>query len=107
MNDNNDFGSFIAGFIIGGLVGAAMSLLLAPQSGLETRSQIRDRGSEIRDRAYETGQDVRERANQSLEELRVRVDELSAQTRSSLAELQHRISKAENAVEDFGSEAVG
>ena len=42
MGDNNsDFGAFLAGFVIGGLVGAATALLLAPQSGEETRTIIR------------------------------------------------------------------
>jgi hypothetical protein len=48
MSDNNgsDIGAFMAGFVIGGLVGAATALILAPQSGEETRSQIASRGAE-------------------------------------------------------------
>jgi len=35
MSDNsNDFLTFFAGMVIGGLVGAATALLLAPQSGV-------------------------------------------------------------------------
>lgn len=43
------FGAFLAGFIIGGLVGAAVALVLAPQSGEETRSQLASRSTEWRD----------------------------------------------------------
>ena len=33
MSDKNgDFGAFVSGFLIGGLVGAAVALLFAPQS---------------------------------------------------------------------------
>lgn len=46
-NDNGDFGSFLAGFVIGGLVGGAVALVLAPRSGAETRSQIRGKGQEV------------------------------------------------------------
>ena len=46
-NDGGDFGSFLAGFVIGGLVGGAVALVLAPRSGAETRSQITGRGRDI------------------------------------------------------------
>ena len=39
-NNDSDFGAFISGFLIGGLVGAAVALLMAPQSGEETRTMI-------------------------------------------------------------------
>ena len=54
MADNDsDLGSFIAGFLIGGLVGAGVALLLAPQSGEETREMLRERGIELKNRAEE------------------------------------------------------
>ena len=44
MADNDsDFGAFFTGLVVGGLVGAAVALMLAPQSGEETRAQIRQR----------------------------------------------------------------
>lgn len=36
------FGSFLAGAVIGGLIGAALGLILAPQSGEELRDQVGD-----------------------------------------------------------------
>lgn len=54
MSDNGgEFGSFLAGFVIGGLVGAAAALVLAPQSGAETRSQLTGRGREFVDASEE------------------------------------------------------
>jgi gas vesicle protein len=113
MSDNNDFGSFFAGFVIGGLVGAAMALMLAPQSGEETRRVIQDRSIELRDKAVETSQEAIARAektmeetriktNQSLEELRGRIDELSQVAREKTTELQQRLPKtqADEAVEE-------
>lgn len=41
MKDSG-FGSFLAGVVIGGLIGAALGLLLAPQTGEEFRGQIDD-----------------------------------------------------------------
>jgi gas vesicle protein len=41
MKDSG-FGSFLAGVVIGGLIGAAIGLLLAPQTGEEFREQVGD-----------------------------------------------------------------
>jgi|OpeIllAssembly_1097287.scaffolds.fasta_scaffold1413152_1 gas vesicle protein len=44
--------SFVIGAVVGGLVGATLAMLFAPESGSELRLQIRDRagafGEEIR-----------------------------------------------------------
>ena len=40
MNRDSGLGSFLAGVVIGGLIGAAIGLLLAPQSGDELREQV-------------------------------------------------------------------
>ena len=39
MKDSG-FGSFLAGVVIGGLVGAAIGLILAPQAGEELREHV-------------------------------------------------------------------
>ena len=39
MKDSG-LGSFLAGVVIGGLVGAAIGLILAPQAGEELREQV-------------------------------------------------------------------
>ena len=43
--------SFFTGFFVGALIGGATALLLAPQSGEETRAQIRDAGIELKEKA--------------------------------------------------------
>ena len=65
MADNSgDLGSFLAGFVIGGLIGAGVALLMAPQSGEETRALISDKSIELRDRAAETASDYQARAGE-------------------------------------------
>lgn len=54
---NNAFGVLI-GMVAGGLVGAVTMLLLAPQSGKDTRMQIQKKGIELRDRATEIMEDT-------------------------------------------------
>ncbi|CAN5250593.1 hypothetical protein BH24CHL10_BH24CHL10_07780 [soil metagenome] len=41
MKDSG-FGSFLAGAVIGGLIGAALGLILAPQTGEEFREHVND-----------------------------------------------------------------
>ena len=100
-NNNDDFGTFLAGFVLGGLVGAAVAMLMAPQSGEETRTLIKDKSIELKDRAAEYGADAREHAEKALEdartradaaivELRARSDEFAALTRERATDLQHR-----------------
>ncbi len=65
MADNSgDLGSFLAGFVIGGLIGAGVALLMAPQSGEETRALIADKSIELRDRAVETAEEAQSRAGE-------------------------------------------
>ncbi len=53
MNNNNNILGVLAGMLIGGLAGAATMLLLAPQSGEKTRTQIQEKGFELRELATE------------------------------------------------------
>jgi gas vesicle protein len=48
----------LLGVLVGGLAGAAAMLLLAPQSGKDTRKQIREKGIELRDRTSEVVEDT-------------------------------------------------
>jgi gas vesicle protein len=56
MNYDRSFG-FIGGFLLGGIVGAAVALLLAPASGEETRKQIQAEGVALKNRGQEFGDD--------------------------------------------------
>jgi len=92
MSDNggSETGAFLAGFIVGGLVGAATALILAPQSGERTRTQIREKGIELRDRAEDLAEDTRVRAERLAEEARVRAEEAAEEARRRADELQQR-----------------
>ena len=51
-------GAFFAGLLMGGLLGAGSMLLLAPQSGKDTRGQIQDESIILRDQVSEKVDDV-------------------------------------------------
>ncbi|GJQ51402.1 MAG: YtxH domain-containing protein [Anaerolineales bacterium] len=81
MSDRDEFGAFLVGFIVGGLTGAVVSLLFAPQSGEETRAFIKDRSIEIRDRAQQSVEEAYARAESAAVEARERADELAQELR--------------------------
>ena len=89
-SQDSDFGAFLAGFIIGGLVGAATALVLAPQSGEETRTLIHDKSIELKDKATETAELTRGRAENAAKEARARGEELAAQARERAEDLRKR-----------------
>ena len=62
MADRNLVGAFAVGVLVGGVSAAVSALLLAPQSGRETRTLIKDRSIELRDRAQHTYEETIARA---------------------------------------------
>ena len=90
MSDRDEFGAFLVGFIVGGLAGAAAALLLAPQSGDETRKVIRERSIELRDKAAETLDEAYEQAEEAAVEARQRFEELAKITREKTEDISHR-----------------
>jgi gas vesicle protein len=83
MSDSGNSGDFVAGLVIGGLIGAATALLLAPRPGDETLAQLREKGIELKDRA----------ADLSAEAVK-RVTDLEDKGRSALEEQKSRIQGA-------------
>jgi gas vesicle protein len=87
MSDHEDFGAFIVGMLVGGLTGAAVALLFAPQSGAETRSMIREKAIELKDKTSETMEDAYTRAEKAAKEAKLRADEFSQVARTRATEL--------------------
>jgi len=88
---DSDIGAFITGFVVGGLVGAAVALLLAPQSGEETRTLIRDKSIELRDQATQTATDVRARAERLAQDARTKAEDLQRRGQMVLEEQKSRL----------------
>jgi gas vesicle protein len=82
MSDRDEFGAFLVGFIVGGLTGAVASLLLAPQSGEETRALIKDKSIELRDKASVTAEQALAKAEAAAAEARTRADELAKELKA-------------------------
>ena len=62
--------SFLSGLIMGGLVGATLAILLAPESGEELRGQIRQRVSSIQAEVSRAAEERRAELERELADLR-------------------------------------
>jgi gas vesicle protein len=85
--------SFFTGFFVGALVGGAAALLMAPQSGEETRHQIHDKGIELKEKAEATYSEVVQRLEEQTVELRARTEEISSKLDQVLVQGKEGLSR--------------
>lgn len=94
---NNILGVLV-GALIGALAGAVAMLLLAPQSGKDTRKQIQEKSIELRDRTTEIVEDavaqVRTKANKLTEGLKDRGQEIAIKQLDHVSEAAQAGKKA-------------
>ncbi len=106
MSDRDEFGAFLVGFIVGGLTGAVVALLFAPQSGEETRALIKDKGIELRDKASTSAEAAIARAEAAAAEARARADELAKELRArGVSAVEEVKSRGKSALEAVRSRA--
>ena len=77
MNDRTAYFTPMLCFLVGGLAGASVALLLAPQSGKDAREALRrklheteDSARELKDRVVRQGEQIRDRVVRQGEEIR-------------------------------------
>ena len=87
MSDRDEFGAFLIGFVIGGLTGAVVSLIFAPQSGEETRVMIKERAIELGDRVTDTAHTVSKEVETRTGEYRVKAEEYASKARTGVEDL--------------------
>ena len=76
-------GDCVKGFVIGGLIGAALGILYAPKSGVETREDIAKGYNGLKDRT-----------KQHIDEACTKMDELAGRGKELISEGKQRIGKA-------------
>lgn len=67
---------FLAGFIVGGAIGAIAGVLLAPKSGEETRAMIADTTKDVLKRADQTVKEIQEKADDVVSDMQKKGDEI-------------------------------
>ncbi len=69
-SDRNDAAGYLGWFFLGGIMGAAAALLMAPRTGQQTRDLLLERGGEFAKRAQEMATDAQGRAGDWLDKSR-------------------------------------
>ena len=105
MANRNGGGELFAGLVIGALVGAGAALLMAPQSGEETRAQIRDASVELKDRADTTIAEARAKAEAITADARRRAEEITADARKRADKIVADATKKADEIETATSES--
>ena len=87
MEERDNFGAFLVGFLIGGITGAVVSLLYAPKSGEETRTVIKEKAIELEDKTAVTAEEAYRKAEQAANEAAAKAQELLKTAQSKAAEV--------------------
>jgi gas vesicle protein len=106
MSDRDGGSEFFAGFIIGGLVGAVLALVLAPQPGEQTRALIKERGIELKDRASDFSTEVIKKAEELSTEAKRRAEELSGEATRTVDEFAEKSKGAVKSALNEGMEVA-
>jgi gas vesicle protein len=69
-NDRNDAAGYLGWFFLGGMIGAAAALLIAPKTGREARDILLERGGEVAKRAQAFANEAQGRAGEWLDKSR-------------------------------------
>jgi gas vesicle protein len=78
MDDNGMAKGLIIGFLAGAVIGGAVGILYAPNSGAETREMVKDRALEAKYRAME----VKDRAIEAKDKAIEMLDQVKERTRA-------------------------
>ena len=68
-------GTIFMSFLLGGVVGAGLAILLAPQSGEETRERIKGLAEDVKEKASQYTEQIREKIASTIEEGKGLVEE--------------------------------
>ena len=75
MNEKGSAGKAAAAFVIGGIIGAGIALIFAPQSGTRTRRQIRRMGQRALSKAEAAQAQVRDAVEDLVDDLHQKLDD--------------------------------
>ena len=83
-DDGYSSGSVLLSFLLGGVVGAGLALLFAPQSGRETRQKIKDLADDVKEKSAEYVNQAKEKATSLVEDGKGYYDEKKSILKSAV-----------------------
>jgi gas vesicle protein len=97
---------FFTGLFLGGVAGAVTALLLAPQSGQETRQQLQDKATKLSEQTSATVDDVFSQARTKKDEVKATLTEKARELKKQGQEvLVDQLDRVSNAAES-GKKAI-
>lgn len=89
-------GKFLAGFVVGGALGAIAGILLAPQSGEETREQLSDASKDVVKKADKTVKEIQDKADVVVTDIQRKGDEIMDKIQTLINKQKGTEAPAEN-----------
>jgi gas vesicle protein len=87
----NKTGLFIGGLIAGAAIGAALGILFAPQSGKETRDQLRARIGDMEDEVRHLKEKAKSKGLELKDEIKHKVTDLEKRIERLVAEYRRTV----------------
>lgn len=99
INHGSDYSVGTAAFIAGALIGAGVGLLLAPQSGADTRNKLRDYAARATDDLKERGKEAKAALDNAMERGKDAYESVKEQSREGYE-------SAKQSFRDVGKESL-
>ena len=98
---SNQIEGFVKGVIIGGLIGAAIGILYAPQSGRKTRRDINDKAEELLEKAKKEYEAALKKSGKAYESAVKQLKYLESSAKEKVGEMEEKVDE----LADLGKEA--
>jgi len=99
---SNQIEGFVKGIILGGLIGAAIGILYAPQSGRKTREDISGKAEEVLTKAKEEYEAVLKKSGKAYESAVKQLKHLESATLEKVGEMEEKVDE----LTELGKEAL-
>ena len=87
-------GKFLAGFLVGGAIGAVAGILLAPKSGEETRQMLADGAKDAMKRADETVKQIQSKADDVVSDMQKKGEEIKEKLQDLINKQKDQLKKS-------------
>lgn len=91
----NQSGGFklLKGLVIGGIIGSAVGILFAPNSGKKTRKKLMNEADRLKNELEKYANDFSEKAKQAKQDLEDKLAEVTSKIEKSAENLKHTVRK--------------
>ena len=99
---SNQIEGFVKGIILGGLVGAAIGILYAPQSGRKTRRDINNKAEELLSKAKEEYETALKKSGKAYESAVKQLKQMESSTKEKIEDMEEKVGE----LTELGKEAL-